>query len=250
VRAAVARAAVIGAVAPEKVDRIRSLYPGKDVRFTPNSVDVSAWELLAPDRARRDEVRAELARDGRRVVGLFGEMKFKKRAPLWLAALRDAGLVERVGLLVVGRLDEETMQILDDPALAPLHHRIPFCSQDKLAGLYAACDFVVLPSLFEGMPNVLLEAMAAGAVPIASNTGAMPAVIEHGKSGFLFPAEDRAGAAEVTAQALSLSDTELTVMSQAARARVAKEFSPQHELEIISRIVSRRPGKGEENRPG
>ena len=201
-------------------------------------MDASTWELLPADHQARDEIRTELGADGRRVVGLFGELKFKKRVPLWLAALRDAGLVDRVGLLVVGRTDEETRQLLDDPVLAPLHRRISFRRRENLPGLYAACDFIALPSLFEGMPNVLLEAMAAGVVPIASDAGALGEVVVDGETGFLFPAEDRTAAAEATARALAMSNEELAAMAQRVRAHATTNFSVERELDVLTEMIS------------
>lgn len=233
VKEALARATVIGTVSPHQAELIQSLFPGKQVHWTPNGVDLAQWELLPPDRKLRQEMRAALVRDGRRVMGLFGEMKFKKRVPLWLAALREMNLMDRVSLLVVGRLDEETRRILEDPALAPPYRLLNFCDRQQLPGLYAACDFLVLPSLFDGMPNVLLEGMACGVVPLASTAGAMALVIEDGKTGFLFAPEDQASAGRATARALALSDTELAAMSRAARAQVARKFSVESELEIL-----------------
>ena len=160
-------------------------------------------------------------------------------SPLWLGALRDAGLLDRVGLLVVGRLDEESVQILDDPVLSPLNRRMPFCPQDMLPGLYAACDFVAIPSLFDGMPNVLLEAMASGAVPIVSDAGAMGDIIENGRTGFLFPAEDRSLAAKAAAQALSLTDTELEAMSERVKRFVEQEFTIERELDALCDVLLR-----------
>lgn len=245
VREALSRASVIGAVSTEKVKRIKALFPEQDVRFLPNGVDLSAWRLLPADRERRDQIRQNLAVGGRRVVGIFGELKYKKRIPFWLGALRDQGLNDQVGLLVVGRLDEETEQILDDPVLAPLNHRISFCSRDKLPGLYGACDFVAIPSLFDGMPNVLLEAMAAGVIPIVSDAGAMGEVVQNGLTGFLFPAEDRVQAAAVTAKALAMSHDDLAAMAERARDRVDRHFSVEKEMEALVRIVL--PG-GEQTR--
>jgi glycosyltransferase involved in cell wall biosynthesis len=111
------------------------------------------------------------------------------------------------------------------------------CSQEELAGLYAACDFTVIPSLFEGMPNVLLEAMACSVVPIVSDAGAMGNVVEHGKTGFLFRAEDRCAAAEATRAALRLSDEELSIMAGRARTHVTKHFTVDRELDVLYELM-------------
>jgi glycosyltransferase involved in cell wall biosynthesis len=50
---------------------------------------------------------------------------------------------------------------------------------------FGAADIFLMPSKFEGLPLSLLEAMAAGCIPIVSNRGAMPSVVEDGRNGFL-----------------------------------------------------------------
>jgi glycosyltransferase involved in cell wall biosynthesis len=238
VQQAFARAASIGAVTMEKVARIRALFPATRVEWTPNSVDPERWRLLTADRARRDEVRGLLgAADDAVVVGLFGELKAKKRIPFWLEAVRDAGLLERIRLLVVGTLDPPTAAILEDPAIAPRSLRLPFCPPEQLAGLYAAADCIAIPSMFEGMPNVLLEAMACGVIPIVSNAGAMREVVTDGETGFLFDAEDRDAAGAATSRAVEMSAAERGRMSERVREHVSTEFSADRELDALCRLI-------------
>jgi glycogen(starch) synthase len=237
VREAFSRAKAIGAVSQEKADRIAGLYPGRPVLWTPNSVDVTRWELLHADVQRRDEVRSLLKSDSHRIFGLFGELKFKKRIPFWLEAVRDAGLLSSIALLVVGTTDEETTRILDDAAIAPRSLRLPFCPPDELAALYAACDFIAIPSAFEGMPNVLLEAMACGTVPVASDAGAMSSVVGEGATGFLFAAENSDDAARATRLAVELPAPELAAMSKRARTLVAERFTPAAELDALTKLI-------------
>ncbi len=237
VREALSRAAAIGAVTGEKAERIGRMYPGKPVVWTPNGVDARRWEMLPADERRRDEIRAVVGGGARRVFGLFGELKHKKRIPFWLEAARDAGLLGRMGLVVAGQLDEETARILDDAAIAPRSVRLPFLPQDELAALYAACDFVAIPSAFEGMPNVLLEAAACGAVPLVSDAGAMGAVVEDGVTGLVFRAEDRVAAGEATRRAVEMGQEELAAMSAAVRARIRECFSLEREVETLVELI-------------
>lgn len=239
VREALSRAAAIGAVSTEKVERIERLYPGKCVMWTPNGVDTKRWELLAADERKRDEIRSMLDAGNRRICGLFGELKFKKRIPFWLESVRDAGLLSRIALLVVGQLDEDTTRILDDPAIAPRSLRLPFLPQAELPALYSACDFVAIPSAFEGMPNVLLEAAACGAVPLVSDAGAMCDIVEDGVTGFVFRAENRTAAGEATRRAVELPGEELAAMSARVRARIRESFSPEREIDTILDLIRR-----------
>jgi glycosyltransferase involved in cell wall biosynthesis len=55
---------------------------------------------------------------------------------------------------------------------------------EKIRVLNSA-DIFLMPSRFEGLPLALLEAMAAGCVPIVSNKGSIPSVVEDGRNGFL-----------------------------------------------------------------
>lgn len=80
-----------------------------------------------------------------------------------LAHYQGSGLPPNVSLL--GRVDDEQL------------HR-----------LYAECHAFVLPTRFEGMPTVVLEAMAQARPVLVSNVGATGDLVADGKSGFLLPA--------------------------------------------------------------
>lgn len=58
-------------------------------------------------------------------------------------------------------------------------------SGDEKVRAFSSADIFLMPSRFEGLPLSLLEAMAAGCIPIVSNRGAMPSVVEDGRNGFL-----------------------------------------------------------------
>jgi len=59
----------------------------------------------------------------------------------------------------------------------------------------ASCDFALLPSRAEGLPNAVLEYMAAGLPTIASNVGGNAELVQDGVTGLLVPAEDSAALA-------------------------------------------------------
>jgi glycosyltransferase involved in cell wall biosynthesis len=87
------------------------------------------------------------------------------------------------------------------------------------------------------MPNVLLEAMACGVIPIVSDAGAMREVVTDGETGFLFSSEERAAAGAATERAVSLERADLARMSQRVREFVAAEFSIDRELDALCALI-------------
>ncbi|MFT6435713.1 MAG: glycosyltransferase involved in cell wall biosynthesis [Candidatus Azotimanducaceae bacterium] len=64
-------------------------------------------------------------------------------------------------------------------------------SKEQLRELYCSADCLVNPSSYEGMPNVLLEAMACGLTVVASDSTGNNEVIDSGRTGLLFPLLDK-----------------------------------------------------------
>lgn len=77
-------------------------------------------------------------------------------------------------------------------------HKLPFTvralgnlsSSLAMAAAYSAADAIVLPSLEDNLPNVLIEAQACGTPAVAFNIGGIPEIIEHGKTGWLAQAQN------------------------------------------------------------
>jgi glycosyltransferase involved in cell wall biosynthesis len=110
----------------------------------------------------------------------------------------------------------------------PLRHLLPdalgFVSHARLAQLYDRAAVVVLVSQMEGLPNVVLEAMAHGKTVIATPVGGIPTLIEDGRTGFLVPVGDAAALRETIEKVLADPDLRQRIGS-AARARVAEYCS-------------------------
>jgi glycosyltransferase involved in cell wall biosynthesis len=90
--------------------------------------------------------------------------------------------------------------------------------------LLAAADLFVISSHYEGLPTVLLEAMAAGKMIIATAVGMIPQVLNHGEAGVLIPPGDEAALAQALAAALAPS-AHAEGLGQAAQRRYAAAHS-------------------------
>ena len=118
----------------------------------------------------------------------------------------------------------------DGPLRDLLPDALGFVPQDELFGLYEQAAVVLLTSEREGLPNVVLEAMARGKTVVSTPVGGIPAVIEDGETGLLVPIGD----VEATRAAVerALGDTELRRrLGAAARERVREYCSWEHVTE-------------------
>jgi glycosyltransferase involved in cell wall biosynthesis len=96
--------------------------------------------------------------------------------------------------------------------------------REDIPDLQAAADIFVMPSLWEGLPLALLEAMIAGSAVIASQTSGIPEAVTDLREGILVPPADEAALA-VALKSL-LTNAELrTSLGQAARARAHLDFT-------------------------
>jgi glycosyltransferase involved in cell wall biosynthesis len=77
---------------------------------------------------------------------------------------------------------------------------IPFVKREDMSALYADHDIFVFPSLMEGMPLALLEAMATGMPAVTTETCGMADVVEDGFTGFLVPPANTVRLAEAIEQ--------------------------------------------------
>src|SRR5215211_6357455 len=109
-----------------------------------------------------------------------------------------------------------------------------FVAQERLPAVLAHADLLVLPSLYEELGTVLLEAMQAGLPIVASRTGGIPDVIEDGVNGMLVPPGDP----EALARAIDrlLADRDLARrLSEEAQQR-AKDYDWEVLAERVLRV--------------
>lgn len=96
--------------------------------------------------------------------------------------------------------------------------------REDIADILAATDVVVLPSLSEGFPFVLLEALAMGCPVVASRVNGVPELIEDHKTGLLVPSRDSQALATAIREVLS-DPTAASKMGAKGRAIVQERFT-------------------------
>jgi glycosyltransferase involved in cell wall biosynthesis len=108
-----------------------------------------------------------------------------------LARLRDERGVEPPHLVCTGTLNEHHKLLVAETEklqLGRFVHFLGLVSEDDLAGLYAACTLVVIPSLYEAGSYPLMEALAAGVPVICSRTTSLPETLSN--DAFTFDGRD------------------------------------------------------------
>jgi glycosyltransferase involved in cell wall biosynthesis len=103
-------------------------------------------------------------------------------------------------------------------------HRVHLIGlRPDVAAVLAAGDVFVLPSLSEGLPLALLEAMFAGRAIVASDVGEVGAALDHGRAGLLVPPGNAAALAAALDGILTHSDR-ARALGRQAQARAAAEY--------------------------
>ena len=92
---------------------------------------------------------------------------------------------------------------------------------------YQKSDIFCLPSLYEGYPNVIVEAMSCGLPVICSNVCENPSIITNNVNGFLFDPNSITSIVDALKKILSLNDSELHNIGQRNRAKAIKENSEE-----------------------
>lgn len=104
--------------------------------------------------------------------------------------------------------------------------------RDDVSDILSALDIFVLPSLSEGMPLALLEAMASGKPVVSSNVGGIPEVVEEGVNGYLVAPGDASQLAQAILK-FALNPELSSTMSNAGRRKVELEYNLKHQAERL-----------------
>lgn len=177
--------------------------------------------------------------DRHRLVGSVGAMVEQKghrflveAAPLVLEEMPHTTFV----LAGDGALREE---LQERAAALALGRRMRFLGhRDDVPRILAALDLFVMPSLWEGMPYALVEAMAVGLPVVGSAVPGIVDLIEPGRTGWLAPPADAEGLAAGILQALREEGVSAR-MAQAGRDLVVREHSRERMLAALAGIYER-----------
>jgi glycosyltransferase involved in cell wall biosynthesis len=220
----------LAGVAPEKIQILH------------NFIDVEKFH--PPDAGERRAARARWnLQEGELALLLPGRIGLQKHQiglALALARLRRAGRLPRgLRLLLAGRNRDKVYSFALPRLLKGLglDGLVTFLGPvTEMVSLYHAADALVLPSLYEGLPNAVLESHACGLPAVVSHAANIDQLVLDGQTGFEVETFDHDALAEALARLFALGGDERRAMGARGRAHIAATFGVDRILDETVRL--------------
>ena len=207
----------------------------REIFLIPNGIDAEHFKPMGKNRALADSLGIPTqAGEPRQVVGFVGELREKKGLKTLLSAYAQVYKKKQTTLLIVGTIRQgEDREFFEE--FITLHPDLQifitgYIAPGDLPAYYSLIDIFVHPSLRDGMPNAVLEAMACEKALIATPVGGVLDILEVRRNGIYVPVNDANALAEKILELLD--NTALrSELGKQARATIAEKFSPEKELD-------------------
>ena len=223
--------------ANELARKAQALVPNLEVTVIPNGVDTEHFKPLPRNNALAESL--SLINGGKleetsRVIGFAGELREKKGLRSLLSAYARVTQKDPATLLIVGdvRVGEDR-QIFEEFKRSNPQARIVvtgFVSTNDLPAYYALMDIFVQPSLRDGLPNALLEAMACEIPVIATAVGGIVDVVLDCRNGRFVSTNNVDELADAIDELLK-NETLRKKLGGAGRQTIKDRFTLQSELD-------------------
>lgn len=198
--------------------------PRRPIRVIANGADA---EVFFPREMADARARLGLPAD-ERIISFVGKLVPRKGVDTLIEALgllagRDTG-APFLAMAGVGEMRDGLVARAAELGIGDRVHFRGKIPHDEVAWWMAAGDVFVLPSLSEGLPTVVCEAMACGRPVVATAVDGTPEIVREGETGFLVPPRDAGALADALARVLD--DDELAArMRERALAISAESYT-------------------------
>ena len=174
--------------------------------------------------------------DGRLVFGVIGRLEPQKGHRYFLEAVQQLGSkAAEANFQVIGEgslrneLEEKAKEL-------GIESRVKFLGfRSDIVKAFDELDVLVLPSLFEGLPLVALEASAMGKAVIVTNVDGSPEVVAHNETGIVVPSQDSSALREAMERLITHRE-QIEAFGRKARERVAREFDVNKQVRETENI--------------
>jgi colanic acid/amylovoran biosynthesis glycosyltransferase len=154
------------------------------------------------------------------------------------ARLRERGMEFELVLVGDGPLRGEIEALIDRLDLSDCVRVTGFLGTAEVRRELEAARALVLPSFAEGLPVVIMEALALGRPVISTYVAGIPELVEPGRSGWLVPAGAVPPLVEAMAEALAADPAELEAMGRAGAAWVAERHDAAVEARKLAALIA------------
>ena len=204
----------------------RLSFDSEKIQVIYNAVDLDSFYSISPHLLQDKKKTLGLELDDF-VITLPGRLQEQKNHICLIKAISELkpASLSRIKVLFVGN---ETDLLLKEKLVSMvtqlnLQSKIKFCDvRTDMLEIYNLSDIIVLPSLWEGLPNVILEAMACAKPVVASDIADNKNIIEHGVSGYIFDSDNSFHLAEMLEKCLVLESFQLQDMGQKGKRWIDK----------------------------
>lgn len=224
----------------ERFVREGLIQHGKTFLTISAGVNVSEFRPNARDLAEAQVLKESLGLSGHTVVLMVvGRV-------IWSKGVRefcDAALLVRerradLKFVLVGPQEVDNPDSVPLDYLEEVNRRPNFCwlaFRDEVRPVYLMADLVVLPSFYhEGVPNVLLEAMALGKPIVTTWSVGCKEVVDDGENGFLVPPRNPEALVQAIERCLASRDT-MAAFGRHSRRKAEQQFD---KAAIVSRVLA------------
>jgi len=189
--------------------RKRYKYIKSRFSFVPTWVDKNIFYPLQSGLDKKDEIKRLLGKfhisSNDKVLLFAGRLEGQKNPLLLIDSFNKlCSMDTNVKLLIVGGGDliKRVLGQINKYRLEEKVNLLGILPQDKLAELMRICDVFILTSAYEGMPMVVIEALASGLPVVSTDEGEVKRVVRDGYSGFSVPKHNAADIADAVMQIL------------------------------------------------
>jgi glycosyltransferase involved in cell wall biosynthesis len=205
-----------------QVAKTSTLLKNASIQTIPNPIDT---ELFSP--RKMDEAKKKWGIGASKKIILFGAANIADRRKGLAYLVEALGYLKNypgtddIEMVIFGknkRFDTATLPF-------PVHALDIIKSPGDLAEIYSLADVFVLPSIEDNLPNTIMEAMSCGTPVVAFDNGGIPDMIDHQQNGYLAAFKSSADLAAGIHHVLTAAN--LTILSDAARQKVLRDFNNQ-----------------------
>lgn len=217
---------------------LSQLAPGSTpVHLAYHGIDVSRFSGQPCDAGALDTRKAHILS-----VGRFCEKKGFEYLIQSCRLLADRGYLFECKIVGYGELLDKLQSMIADLALGGYVSLSDKMTQDQLATLYPQASMFVLPCLItdngdrDGIPNVLIEAMASGTPVISTNVSGITELVRHNENGLLVAQRNATALADAMEHLIVRSDTR-SRLAQCARETVSSRFTLEASAQRVYDIL-------------